>query len=569
MTEHQRSAPRFLAVIFGHLSTSGIGLGVVMMWFSLGSSLLPRSPMMQGVISALSFTVGYAIAVLAWFTIRWVLGLFDVDVDAEALPELVRWLLLGTVGAVLVVLILLWPTWQSDQGELVGVDPLGIVDGFMAIVWSFVFAAVLMLLGRSIRWLIWRIDVALERRMSVGIARGVTVAAVFGVVGLVYYFIASSGLATFANARFAGGDEVTLEGIEQPTDPEASGSATSLVAWDDLGFQGRTFAGGGTKVDDIADYNGSADGVVAPIRVYAGLKSADSAEDRAQLVVDELNRTNAQERAVVALVSTTGTGWVDPTAAAALEYMWRGDTAIAAMQYSFLPSWISFILDTATATEAGIAINDAVIAWWQELPEDNRPRLVAFGESLGSLGSEAAYARGSLDESIAYIQSNVDGALWVGPTDANLVRRQILADRDPSPVWLPEYGNGDVVRFTNGTGVFDPFDATWDAPRVVYYHHPSDPVGYWNWETLWRSQEWIDKPVGGDVPDSVRWVPFTTFTQVVVDLINGFSASVGHGHNYNDTFVEGWSIVAPVDGWSAEDTSLLQEHLESVEILGL
>ena len=64
-------------------------------------------------------------------------------------------------------------------------------------------------------------------------------------------------------------------------------------------------------------------------------------------------------------------------------------------------------------------------------------------------------------------------------------------------------------------------------------------------------------------------MPFTTFTQVVVDLINGFSASVGHGHNYNDTFVDGWSIIAPADGWTTQDTLRLQEHLDAIEILGL
>jgi uncharacterized membrane protein len=350
-----------------------------------------------------------------------------------------------------------------------------------------------------------------------------------------------------------------------------SGSPESLVDWEDLGFQGRTFTGDAASVEEITAYHGSPDGVRAPIRVYAGLNSAENAQERAQLVVDELNRTNAQDRAVLALVATTGTGWVDPLASAALEYMYKGDTAIAAMQYSFLPSWISFILDTATAMESGVAINNAVIEWWEDLPPDNRPRLVAFGESLGSLGSEAGYAQDSLDDSLAYIQSKVDGALWVGPTDANPIRQQLLADRvPPSPVWKPVYDNGAIVRLVNEPGGPDPDDDSWIAPRVIYYHHPSDPVGYWNWETLWKSQEWTDKPVGPDVPDSVRWVPFTTFTQVVVDLINGFSASVGHGHNYNDTFVEGWTVVAPVDGWTTADTAALQSYLDTlVDLPGL
>jgi uncharacterized membrane protein len=308
---------------------------------------------------------------------------------------------------------------------------------------------------------------------------------------------------------------------------------------------------------------------MVPIRVYAGLKSAESSDARAQLVVDELNRTNAADRAIVALVSTTGTGWVDPIAASTIEYMYNGNTAIAGMQYSFLPSWISFILDTATATEAGIAINNAVVEWWDALPADNRPLLIAFGESLGTLGSESAYAQDTLGASLAFVQSRVDGALWVGPTNANLIHGQYTAGRDPSPVWKPVYDNGTIVRTFNVPGEFDASVDSWAEPTILYYHHPSDPVGYWNWETLWKPQEWTDKPVGYDVPDSVRWIPWTTFTQVVVDLINGFSASVGHGHNYNNVFTDGWSVVAPPDGWTAADTQRLETHVSSLDLPGL
>ena len=571
VTDSSRITPSFPAVMFGQLSSVGLVFGLVLLWFSLGSSLLPRSALMQGIVSALSLAFGYGVGVFGWFLVRWVSRLVSGGLAEDSIPPVVRWLALGGIGLTAGVAVVRWPSWQTAQGEMVGVDPIGLVDGIKAVGWTIIVFLVLLGIARLIRWVVWSLDVFNSRHMSVPVARGVTIVIVLALFGGMYYFIASSGLTTFANARFAGGDTTTLDGVTQPTNPEVSGSLESLVDWDDLGFQGRTFAGAATSVDDITAYHGSDEGVQVPIRVYAGLNSTETTDERAQLVVDELNRTNAQDREVLMLVATTGTGWVDPLASAALEYMYKGDTAIAAMQYSFLPSWISFVLDTATAMESGIAINEAVIEWWQALPVDSRPRLVAFGESLGSLGSEAAYAQNSLDESLAFIQSSVDGALWVGPTDANQVRQQLLADRDPStPVWKPVYDNGAIVRLENQPGSHDAYDASWAAPRVVYYHHASDPVGYWNWETLWKPQEWTDKPVGPDVPDSVRWIPFTTFTQVVVDLINGFSASVGHGHNYNDTFVEGWSVVAPVGGWTPADTDALQAYLESlVDLPGL
>ena len=107
MPDPSRPAPKFASVLLGPLSIPGIGLGAVMLLFSLGSSLLPRSAMMQGVVSSLSFTFCYALAALIWFAARWILGLFGVSIEVDAIPSIVRWVLLGFVGAVLVTLALL------------------------------------------------------------------------------------------------------------------------------------------------------------------------------------------------------------------------------------------------------------------------------------------------------------------------------------------------------------------------------------------------------------------------------------------------------------------------------
>src|SRR5690606_37390016 len=110
-----------------------------------------------------------------------------------------------------------------------------------------------------------------------------------------------------------------------------------------------------------------------PIRVYAGLDSTEGGEldDVAALVVTELDRTNAWAREVLVVTTTTGTGWVDPAMSESIELMHAGDTAIAAMQYSFLPSWVSFVADRATPPEAGKALFEAVYAAWSERPKDD------------------------------------------------------------------------------------------------------------------------------------------------------------------------------------------------------
>ena len=78
-----------------------------------------------------------------------------------------------------------------------------------------------------------------------------------------------------------------------------------------------------------------------PIRVYASLESAASSQERAELLLAEIDRTRALERSVFALFSPTGSGYVNYVATETLEYLTRGDCASAAIQYSVLPSALS------------------------------------------------------------------------------------------------------------------------------------------------------------------------------------------------------------------------------------
>ena len=48
-----------------------------------------------------------------------------------------------------------------------------------------------------------------------------------------------------------------------------------------------------------------------------------------------------------------GTGWVSASLADSIEYLFNGDTAIAGMQYSILPSWAAFVADRDTPRWAG------------------------------------------------------------------------------------------------------------------------------------------------------------------------------------------------------------------------
>jgi uncharacterized membrane protein len=83
---------------------------------------------------------------------------------------------------------------------------------------------------------------------------------------------------------------------------------------------------------------------------------------------------------------------------------------------------------------------------------------------------------------------------------------------------------------------------------VLYVHHPSDPVGNATVEAFWQRPEWTDRPQGYDVPARAGWYPIVTGLQEVADLIAGFGATSGYGHNYGIDFVTGWAAVVPRTG---------------------
>ena len=144
--------------------------------------------------------------------------------------------------------------------------------------------------------------------------------------------------------------------------PDAGGERASLVNWDELGRAGREFVVSGPTAEDIAAFTGRA--AQEPVRIYAGLNSAEELEERADLVLRELIRVGAFERSVLIVAVPTGTGWMDPAAMDTLEYLHGGDTAIVAMQYSYLTSWISLLVEPGYGSAAGREMFRKVYGHW-------------------------------------------------------------------------------------------------------------------------------------------------------------------------------------------------------------
>jgi uncharacterized membrane protein len=542
----------------------GAAVGLLFWWQSLMPTMMPRPWFAQAAVSAICVAVGYGVGTLLGSVVHRVLGRLDGEVSPEL--KAVLWTTLWWVWAAMGVIgLLAWPRLHTEQRallELGGVSQVWVVP---MVLLTAVLTVLFVVLGRLVGRGVSAINRFNHRHLPPVAAQPATVVLVLLLVVLLVRDVALQRVVEATNSAFGTLDTSTNEGTEPPTSPLRSGSADSHAEWDSLGRQGREFVANATSVEALSEFHGADAQVVEPIRIYVGNRTASSAAEQAAVAVDELVRTDAGDRAVVVVATATGTGWIDPDAVVAIEHLHAGDTAFVSMQYSYLPSWISTFVDQGNATVAGAELFNAVYDWWSELSGE-RPRLVVFGLSLGSYGAEAAFAGPDAASSVANLVARTDGALFVGPTNDNVVWRQLTAERDPgSPAWAPVFDGGRSVRFLtrdpDGGWPADP----WEGSRILYLQHPSDPVTFWSFDTLWRSPEWLDHPRGHDITHRGSWFPFVTWMQGLHDLTAGFGAPPGFGHDFRLDYVNGWSLVVPPDGWTDADTRRLEAHLHHTD----
>ncbi|CQD13676.1 transmembrane protein [Mycobacterium europaeum] len=536
-----------------HYTFTGTTVGLIFIWFSMTPSLLPRGALFQGLVSGISGAIGYGLGVFAVWLVRYLL-----DWDSSPPPPRWAWKVLIPVGAVgMVVMAIGFHVWQDNVRDLMGVEHLKWYDYPVAAATSLVVLFTLVEIGKFIRWLVrflvGEVDRIAPFRLSATI---VVVALVVLAVTVLNGVVLKFGMHTM-NSTFASANDEMNPDTAPPKTTLRSGGPQSLVSWDSLGREGRIFVEGGPSVEQLTAFNGAP--ATEPIRAYAGLDATtDGITATAELAAQELQRTGGLQRAVVAVGTTTGTGWINEAEASALEYMYNGNTAIVSMQYSFLPSWLSFLVDKENARHAGQALFEAVDKLIRQLPEVQRPRLVVFGESLGSFGGEAPFM------SLNNVLARTDGALFSGPTFQNTIWTDLTVTRDAgSPEWLPIYHDGRNVRFVARPSDLARPNAPWDHPRVVYLQHASDPIAWWTPDLLFSEPDWLREQRGYDVLPETRWIPVVTFLQVTADMAVAVEVPAGHGHHYVADAADGWAAVLSPPGWTQEKTEKLRPLLHS------
>jgi uncharacterized membrane protein len=534
------------------LDLAGVALAAAFFCLSLTPSLLPRPWYLQGAISGILTATGYLVGVFGAS-----LGRRAVHWRPTAETRTLAWRVCLATSAVFALAFLYQSAmWQREIYQLMGMAPPPGSGYFGVPLLAAVIFTALLTVARLLRAVVRVVGRFFGRWIPPAAARA---AATVGVVALVLALaqgLVANVLIAGANNSFKSFNGEITPGAGPPHAFQVSGSPGSLVPWASLGRYGRDFVVGGPSPQRLQQFSGRP--ALQPVRVYVGLDSAELLRDRAELAVRELERTGGFSRKVLCVITTTGTGWVDRHSVDPLEYMYNGDSALVALQYSYLPSWLSFIVDRDRAKAAGRELFNQVYARWSLVPARQRPKLLVFGESLGAFGAESAFS--GVDD----LRNRTDGGLFVGPPNSSTLWRDFVAARDRGTgEALPTFGDGETVRFAASSADLDRELPGWKAPRVLYLQHASDPVVWWSPRLILNRPDWLREERGGDVLPTMRWYPFVTFWQLTADLVYSIEVPAGHGHDYGNEQVDAWAQLAPPPGWTEARTAALKVALSA------
>ena len=525
------------------ISLIGVVGALVMYGVSVSPSLLARSWQWHAVASGVLSAVGYIVGLTIQRFYALVVPRLGVQITAPQSVSI-------AFRAVLLLGFFLWfLRWllqsyreRKRANHLVGMRGETLGEYLLGTFCAFILMLALLGFAWGLQWIGRAIVIVLSQWMHMVFALALSLLILVVIVyALTSQVLLKLGINFFTrHARKM--NNRTAKGIVQPQAPERSGSPQSRSSWRTVGGQGRVFLGRGPSRADIEAVTGCS--AMEPIRVYAGMpEEGQSLQSAADLVVEELHRTGAFDRAVILIATSTGSGWVDEWQVQPLEYLTRGNCATASMQYSFVPSSINFLTDLDVSEEAAVILFETIRRAVDEIPEDRRPALFVCGESLGAYASQHVFS------GIVDVLSRTDGALWVGTPAFTPMHAELTAIRHRgSPEVAPVVANGRHVRFVNvpenlWADVYGRELGDWNYPRVVYAQHPSDPVVWWNSELVWHKPDWISEKVDGDVSPHMQYTRGATYIQVLVDMPVAGTAPGGHGHTYHEELIPLWEAI--------------------------
>ena len=313
-----------------------------------------------------------------------------------------------------------------------------------------------------------------------------------------------------------------------PESEFVSGGPKSISPFFEVGLQGRRFLTDVVTPDLIESTLGEK-AVAHPIRAFVGVNSDPLyPSGRSEMMLDELERLGAFDRKYLLLVSPTGTGWVDQTMIESAEILTRGDIATACIQYGRGPSFLE-VQKVHLGRSQFRGLLWGVRQRLRGLPEDERPKVLVFGESLGSWSSSDVV----MHQGIAgFDHYGIDHALWFGLV--GLAKWSKAGMRQGSSELVPA---GTVEAFDHFGEYEELSEEERKNLRAVIVDHDNDPIAQMSFRWAVKRPPWLDGEARGrNVPEGMQWVPLITFVQIMVDAMNAMRTVPGQfksfGHDY-------------------------------------
>ena len=541
----------WLVRLWYSFSAGGLFLGTLFFAASLTPTLIPRTFLTQGVLSGCSLAAGYGVGVFG----RWLYTYLELPRPQVRILRITKLVAAGV--CLLVAVAFLWRAaqWQNSIRKLMELEPVASAHPLEVGVIALATFAILIALARLFQLTFRVVSARVHRFMPKRVSN------VIGVVAAVVLFWSLISGVLFrvalhvADSSFQRYDALIEPESKRPTAPLKTGSSASLLAWDELGRAGREFISSGPTGEDIRAFSGR--DALEPIRVYVGLRSAETPEARARLALEELKRVGGFERSVLIVVTPTGTGWIDPAAMNSVEYLHNGDVASVALQYSYLASWLSLIAEPGYGADAARALFKEVYGYWTKLPQGQAP------ETLSAWPEPGREEFRTIDRPVRGASGPIDGALWSGPPYSSALWRSITADRNPgSPAWLPQFRDGSFVRFMNQDGAAEaPGSALGpDADRLSPVCKRSGDILRLS-RPLSRTR--LDEASAGPRRvAAVAMVPGRDPASAKVDMATATTTPMGYGHVFAPAhYVDAWIEVTDVKGWSPDEIARLKRHL--------
>ena len=360
------------------------------------------------------------------------------------------------------------------------------------------------------------------------------------------------------------GDAIEPSHREPPPLPEVTSGPGSAIQWSDQSRESARWLSMTLKADAIADVMGEP--AQQPIRVYSPLDSAATAEERAALLLTEIDRTHALARSAFALFSPTGSGYINYVACETFEYLTRGDCASAGIQYSVLPSALSLTKVDLATHQTRMVIN-GIVQRLMAIPADERPKFYLFGESLGSQVSEEMFLGTGVTGPSGI---GLDAAVWIGTPASTKWWRELWGTRTVANA--PEVGPG-LAYLPRSVRDWLALPSQEKARvKFLFLQNGDDPIPKFGSQVLWRRPDWLgpndQRPPGA--PRGTRWMPVTTFFMTFLDMQNALAPTPGlfdqGGHDYRleipDTIRTVWDLDA-----SDEQMRTVQQALRARELL--